>query len=225
MNNQLNINAVMAWVAFGAKDYRSLEQHGGDVYNYFVHHPGDILNLNDPLLIGKVFQVCLGFQEPDEDIQEVRAENAFLCFAQALKSNKASIRDEAAARLMILLIRDQKHLIGKVEQACRNEHASPYFISPLEILEDGLPMDLPMATNTKMLFTAYYIYQTMSDEANVGSEFVNTDEWNVYQKVKKHILDNCNQLRNKLPERKVELGKIVFDKIYERLRKDIALLQ
>lgn len=225
MNNQLNINAVMAWVAFGAKDYRSLEQHGGDVYNYFVHHPGDILNLNDPLLIGKVFQVCLGFQEPDEDIQEVRAENAFLCFAQALKSNKASIRDEAAARLMILLIRDQKHLIGKVEQACRSEHASPYFISPLEILEDGLPMDLPMATNTKMLFTAYYIYQTMSDEANVGSEFVNTDEWNVYQKVKKHILDNCNQLRNTLPERKVELGKIVFDKIYERLRKDIALLQ
>lgn len=223
MNNQLNINAVMAWMAFGAQDYRSLEQHGGDVYNYFVHHPSDILNLDSPLLIGKVFQVCLGFQEPDEDIQEVRAENAFLCFAQALETKRANIHDEAAARLMILLIRDQKHLIGKVEQACRGEHASPFMTSPLDFLEDGLPMDMPMATNTKMLFTAYFLYHKMYDEANVSSEFVNAGERNSYQNVKRHTIDNCDQLRNTPPKRKIELGKIVFDKIFERLRKDIEI--
>lgn len=78
----------MAWAAFGAQDYYSLERYGGEIYNYFVHNPNEILQIESPLLIGKIFQVCLGFQEPDEDIQEVRAENAFLCFSQALKSEK-----------------------------------------------------------------------------------------------------------------------------------------
>ena len=108
MNNLLNFNAVAAWAAFGAQDYSGLERHGNEIYNYFVHNPGELLKLDSPLLIGKVFQVCLGFQEPDEDIQEVRAENAFLCFSQALESDKANVHDEASARLMLLLIRDQK---------------------------------------------------------------------------------------------------------------------
>ena len=106
MNNQLNFNAVMAWTAFGVQDYSGLEQYGGQVYNYFVHNPCDILKLDNPLLIGKVFQVCLGFQEPDEDIQEVRAENAFLCFSQALKSDKAmKVRYKAyILRIAILVL-------------------------------------------------------------------------------------------------------------------------
>ena len=221
MNNQLNFSAVMAWTAFGVQDYSGLEKHGADIYNYFVHNPSEILKLDSPLLIGKVFQVCLGFQEPNEDIQEVRAENAFLCFSQALKSNKTNVHDEASARLMMLLIRDQKHLIGKVEQACRNEHASPY--NALDMFDDGLPMDMPMATNTKMLFTAYYLYDGIIDEENVSSEFVNAGERIAFENVKRHVIDNCNQLRNTLSERKIELGNIVFEKICERLRKDIAL--
>lgn len=221
MNNLLSFHAVAAWTAFGAQDYSSLEQHGNDIYNYFVHNPQELLKLDSPLLIGKVFQVCLGFQEPDENIQEVRAENAFLCFSQALESNKTNVHDEAAARLMMLLIRDQMHLIGKVEQACRSEHANPY--SFMGILDDGLPMDMPMATNTKMLFTAYYIYDSMIDEINVSGEFVNVGERNAYENVKRHIIDNCNQMGNTSSERKTELGKIVFYKICERLRKDISL--
>lgn len=221
MNNLLNFNAVAAWTAFGVQDYSGLERHGNEIYNYFVHNPGELLELDNPLLIGKVFQVCLGFQEPDKDIQEVRAENAFLCFSQALKSNKTNVHDEASARLMILLIRDQKHLIGKVEQACRNEHANPYNV--LDMFDDGLPMDMPMATNTKILFTAYYLYNGIIDKAIVSSEFVNTGERNVYENVKRHIIDNCNQLSNTLSERKIELGSIVFEKICERLRKDVSL--
>ena len=222
MNNILNFNAVAAWTAFGAQDYSGLERYGNEIYNYFVHNPNELLNLDSPLLIGKIFQVCLGFQEPDKDIQEVRAENAFLCFSQALTSSKANVHDEASARLMLLLIRDQKHLIGKVEQASLNEHAaSPY--SFFSILEDGLPMDMPMATNTKMLFTAYFLYDGITDKANVSNEFVNAGERNSYENVKRHVIDHCDQLSNTTSERKIELGSIVFDKICERLRKDIAL--
>ena len=221
MNDLLNFNAVSAWAAFGAQDYSGLERHGNQIYNYFVHNPGELLILDSPLLIGKVFQVCLGFQEPDEDIQEVRAENAFLCFSQALESNKANVHDEASARLMMLLIRDQKHLISKVEQACRNEHANPYNF--LDMLDDGLPMDMPMATNTKMLFTAYYIFDGILDKVNVSGEFVNVGERSAYENIKRHIIDNCDQLSSTPSERKIELGGIVFKKICDRLRKDISL--
>lgn len=221
MNNLLSFNAISAWTAFGVQDYSGLERHGNELYNYFVHNPGELLNLDSPLLIGKFFQVCIGFQEAEEDIQEVRAENAFLCFSQALTSNKTNVHDEASARLMMLLIRDQIHLIGKVEQACQNEHANPY--SFFDILDDGLPMDMPMATNTKMLFTAYYLYDGILDKAKVNNEFVNAGERNAYENVKKHIIDNCNQLSNTTSERKIELGEIVFEKICERLRKDIDL--
>ena len=222
MNNQLNFNAVMAWAAFGAQDYSSLEQYGGLVYNFFVHNPCEILRLDSPLLIGKVFQVCLGFQEPDEDIQEVRAENAFLCFSQALKSDKVNVHDEASARLMMLLIRDQKHLKNKIEHACQNEHANPYNVFDM-FSNSELPNDMPMATNTKMLFTAYYLYDSIIDKTNVINEFVNAEERNTYENVKKHVLYNCHQLQNTSSDRKAELGGIVFEKIINRLRKDIEL--
>lgn len=211
----------MAWTAFGTQDYSSLEQHGKEIYNYFVHNPDEILRLDNPLLIGKVFQVCLGFQEPDEDIQEVRAENAFLCFSQALKSDKTNVHDEAAARIMMLLIQNQKHLIKQVGRACQNEHANPYDI--FDMFDDGLPNDMPTATNTKMLFAAYYLYDGIIDKANVSNEFVNAGEKSAFEGVKNHILDNCSQLRNTSSSRKIELGSIVFEKICRKLRKDIEI--
>lgn len=54
MNNSLMFDAVSAWAAFGADDYTGLENHGASIYNYFVHHPAELLNLDYPLLIGKV---------------------------------------------------------------------------------------------------------------------------------------------------------------------------
>ena len=222
MNSQLNFNALMAWTAFGDQDYAGLEKHGREIYNFFVHNPGEILELDNPLLIGKVFQVCLGFQEPDEDVQEVRAENAFLCFSQALNSDKVNVHDEASARLMMLLIRDQRHLKNKVEQSCQNELSSPYSI--LDMYDSGLPNDMPMATNTKMLFTAYYLYNGIIDKLSVSKEFVNANEKRAFENVKSHVIDNCNQLAKTSSSRKIELGNIVFNKICERLHKDIALL-
>lgn len=101
MDNALSYNAMMAWTAFGMQDYSTLEQHANAIYNYFVHNPSELLTIDSPVLIGKIFQVCLGFQEPDPDIQEVRAENAFLCFSKALDSKKQNVHDEAAARFKI----------------------------------------------------------------------------------------------------------------------------
>ncbi|MBQ9293981.1 MAG: hypothetical protein IJ219_03530 [Bacteroidaceae bacterium] len=223
MNDQLNFNALMAWTAFGAQDYSGLERHGRDIYNYFVHNASEILKLDNPLLIGKIFQVCLGFQEPDEDIQEVRAENAFICFSQALKSDKSNVHDEAAARLMMLLIRDQRHLKSKVEQSCQNENANPY--SFFGMLDDDMPSDMPMATNTKMLFTAYHLYDRIIDKSNVSNEFVNANERRAFENVKSHVLENCNMFCDErlTLDRQEELGGIVFERICGRLRKDIEL--
>lgn len=221
MDTMLNLNAVMAWMAFGTQDYTSLEKLGSEVYNYFVHNPREILKLDNPLLIGKVFQVCLGFQEPDKDIQEVRAENAFICFSQALNSDKHNVHDEASARLMNLLMGTKKHLIGKVEQACRNEHFDSYdFFSRMD---DGLPNDMPQSTDIKMLFAAYYLYDGIIYKTNVANEFVNAAERDIYEKVRRYVLENCNQLQQISHNRKIELGKIVFEKIAERLHKDIEL--
>lgn len=219
MDKVLQLNAISAWLDFGTQNYAALEEHGSEVYNYFVKNPIEILKLDDPLLVGKVFQVCLGFQDSDEDFQEVRAENAFLCFSHALKFNKTSVHDEACARLMLLLIRDKMHLIGKVEQACRNVHASPYDV--LDVLGSEEPVDMPMSTDTKLLFTAFFLYNTIIDKANVKNEFVNDAEKNIYEKVEKHILVNCIQLQNTSSERKIELGKMVFDKIYRKLKDDV----
>ena len=89
------------------------------------------------------------------------------------------------------------------------------------MLNDGMPNDMPMATNTKMLFTAYYLYNCIIDKANVNDEFVNANERNAFIAVRNHVLDNCNQLSRTPANRKIELGKIVFDKICDKLHKDI----
>lgn len=219
MDNALSYNAMMAWTAFGMQDYSTLEQHANEIYNYFVHRPSELLHTDSPLLIGKIFQVCLGFQEPDQDIQEVRAENAFLCFSNALNSEKHNVHDEAAARLIMLLIQWQKYLTNKVEQACQAQCANPY--SFFAMLNDGLPNDMPMATNTKMLFTAYYLFEEIIDKTNVVNEFIVPNERKAFEYVKKHVLDNCNMLERTPQYRKSELGNIVFDKICKQLREDI----
>lgn len=221
MNNELNSNAMMAWSAFVAKDYATLEQYGCNIYNYFVHNPKEILKLEKPLLIGKVFQACLGFKEPDEDIQEVRAENAFICFSRALKSKKIKIHDEAAARLMMLLIRDRHYLNDIVERACQNENASPYKF--MSFFDNGLPCDMPIATNTKMLFSAYFLYDDINDKANVSNVFETVYEKETYEQIENHVLDNCSLITNTPSFRKIELGEIVYDRIYDKILKDIEI--
>ncbi|MBD5344806.1 MAG: hypothetical protein HDR90_07475 [Bacteroides sp.] len=221
MNSQLNFNALSAWAAFGSQDYAALEKYGANIYNYFVHNPAEILNLDTPLLIGKIFQVCLGFQEPDRDIQEVRAENAFICFSQALHSDNSNVHNEAAARLMMLLIQGQSFLKNQVEQACKSGNANPY--SFFVMINDGMPNDMPMAVNTKMLFVAYYLYETIKDKSNVSNEFVNPSERVTFEHVKDHVLYHCGQMGKTTQSRKAELGKIVFNKICQKLRKDVEM--
>ena len=44
-----------------------------------------------------------------------------------------------------------------------------------------------------------------------------------FKEVRSHIIENCQLLNNTTSVRKIELGQIVFEKICERLRKDIQL--
>ena len=104
----------------------------------------------------------------------------------------------------MLLIREQRHLVGKVEQACRNENASPYNF--FAILDDGLPGDMPMAANTKMLFTAYYLYDCIKDKNGVGNRFVDPSEINNFKEVRSHIIENS--VKSFLRKSAKDLGKI-----------------
>lgn len=122
---------------------------------------------------------------------------------------------------MMLLIQGQRYLINKVEQACQVQGANPY--SFFAMFNDGLPNDMPMAANTKLLFTAYYLFDKIIDKTNVVKGFINSNEKNAFEYVKQHVLDNCNLLEKTPQYRKAELGNIVFDKIYKQLRDDIEL--
>lgn len=209
-----------AWNAYCSKNYSALGQYGNNVYNHFVHHPAELLKLKNPLQTGKVFQVCLGFNTPDEDIQEVRAENAYICYSQALLSDKVNIRDEAAARLMILLIRDRAHLIDKVEMACRGNNDSP--LNPLSyFMGADMPHDMPTSVKTRMLYAAYYLYFMIVDKERVRKHV--TPDSEVYIKVEEHVIYNCSQLTNSTNNRKIELGEIVYKKVADKIRTDIEL--
>lgn len=219
MYDNLSYNALTAWTAFGLRDYAELEKQCEIIYNYFVKNPLELLSLDNSLLFGKVFQISLGFQVPDKDIQEVKAENAFICFSQALESEKIFIHDEAAARLMMLLIKDQVYLSRQIERSCLPDNISPG--NWFGMLYNDLPKDMPLATNTKILFLAYYLYNTIIDKSNVSNEFINIQERSIFEKVRNHVLDNCNQFTKPTPKRIEELGKFVFDKYVLKLTKDI----
>lgn len=120
---------------------------------------------------------------------------------------------------MMLLIQGQKYLINKVEQACQSQGEDPYDFFGMH--NDGLPSDMPMAANTKMLFTAYYLYDEITDKTNIVNEFSILSEKRAFEYVKQHVLENCNMLERTTRYRKTELGKIVFDKICKQLRNDI----
>ena len=82
---------------------------------------------------------------------------------------------------------------------------------------------MPVATNTKMLYSAYYFYDSIVNKDMVSNEFVNVVERGAFENVKNHVINNCNQMDNISSERMVELGRIVFEKICSRLRKDIDM--
>lgn len=218
MDNLLNYNALMAWTAFGMRDYAKLLKHGREVYSYFVQNPQVLLNLDSPLLIGKIFQVCLCFKEKDERVLEERAENALLCFKQALKSDKMNVHDEACARLMILLICDDKYLKRKICQAFGDNYSCPWNFDDNK--NEGLPDDMPKVTNIKLIYAAYYLYDRIFDKDNIENELINIDEKNAYEQVKDYVFRSFYMPDIDNPKRIAELGSIVFEKICQKILGD-----
>lgn len=218
MDNLLSYNAMMAWAAFGMQDYVRLAKHGNEIYNYFAQDPQALLNLDSPLLIGKIFQACLVFKEKDERTLQIRAENALLCFIQALKSDNLSVHDEACARLMILLICDDKYLKRKICQAFGDNYNSPWDFDNNQ--NYGLPDDMPKVTNIKLIYAAYFLYDSILDKENVEDEIISVIEKHTYEQVKDYIFRSFYMLDIDNPKRIVELGSIVFDKICQKILGD-----
>ena len=119
----------------------------------------------------------------------------------------------------MLLIQYQNFLKDKVAEACRNEDASP--LDVMYMIGDDMPADMPIATNTRMLYAAYYLYNEINNEASVIEGFVKSNESISYKNIVNHIVTNCAQLHNSTSERKIELGKIIYDKVKEKLESDI----
>ena len=108
------INAQNALDAWKIQDWNVLSTNANAVYNHFVHHPEDFLSIEYPLTVGSVFFVMLGYTTPDEDIQEVRAENMLLCLSKCLE-NPAEKR-LAAMRLFLLFSMHFSHLQKKLDR-------------------------------------------------------------------------------------------------------------
>ena len=83
-----------------------------------------------------------------------------------------------------------------------------------------MPNNMPIATNPKMLYAACYLYDCIKDKENLSQEFVNEMEWIIFNHVMIHINDNLSTLKSSHQER-IEIGKIVVEKIYDALCNDI----
>ncbi len=118
------------------RNFQVLASAASNLYNHFVHNPKDYINVESPLAVGSRFASCLGYQEPDEDIQEVRAENAIYCLTQSVESQNEVNRNLSAAYLFLVFSIFRKYtwqrmmkLFGAPE--FMYEYARLYSISPL----------------------------------------------------------------------------------------------
>lgn len=84
------------------RNFQVLASAASNLYYHFVHNPKDYINVESPLAVGSIFASCLGYQEPDEDIQEVRAENAIYCLTQSVESQNEVNRNLSAAYLFLV---------------------------------------------------------------------------------------------------------------------------
>lgn len=107
--------AQCAMDAYKQSDTIAFEQYANQLYNYFVHNPYDLKMCSKPGLIGSVFSYSLSIPNNDEDIQTVRAENAFYSFCRILMrdTDKKVI---AAIKLFHLLSKDPSYLYQDVMQ-------------------------------------------------------------------------------------------------------------
>ena len=114
------------------RNFQVLASAASNLYNHFVHNPKDYINVESPLAVGSIFASCLGYQEPDEDIQEVRAENAIYCLTQSVESQNEVNRNLSAAYLFLVFsihADGNRSVVQKLHFHVRSKFARAYLLS------------------------------------------------------------------------------------------------
>lgn len=201
------------------RNFQVLASAASNLYNHFVHNPKDYINVESPLAVGSIFASCLGYQEPDEDIQEVRAENAIYCLTQSVESQNEVNRNISAAYLFLVFSIFRKYtwqrmmkLFGAPE-LCTNMRDCTYFSLPKDVQAYILESD--MNTDAKFNCVLSYLEQLMSEHAVLYLDL--NEEKNIFMTQ----LAKLQELNINKDSLYLKTGKTILAFLYEDIKSDI----
>lgn len=201
------------------RNFQVLASAASNLYNHFVHNPKDYINVESPLAVGSIFASCLGYQEPDEDIQEVRAENAIYCLTQSVESQNEVNRNLSAAYLFLVFSIFRKYtwqrmmkLFGAPE-LCMNMRDCTYFSLPKDVQAYILESD--MNTDAKFNCVLSYLEQLMSEHAVLYLDL--NEEKNIFMTQ----LAKLQELNINKDSLYLKTGKTILAFLYEDIKSDI----
>lgn len=99
------------------RDFQTLGAEADAVYNHFVHFPQDYLLTEHRLPLGTLFASALPFKSQDEDVQEVKAENAVFFLYPCIDDEDDITRNMAISYLFFVFSGSYRYLwqrIGKL---------------------------------------------------------------------------------------------------------------
>ena len=201
------------------RNFQVLASAASNLYNHFVPNPKDYINVESPLAVGSIFASCLGYQEPDEDIQEVRAENAIYCLTQSVESQNEVNRNLSAAYLFLVFSIFRKYtwqrmmkLFGAPE-LCMNMRDCTYFSLPKDVQAYILESD--MNTDAKFNCVLSYLEQLMSEHAVLYLDL--NEEKNIFMTQ----LAKLQELNINKDSLYLKTGKTILAFLYEDIKSDI----
>ena len=201
------------------RNFQVLASAASNLYNHFVHNPKDYINVESPLAVGSIFASCLGYQEPDEDIQEVRAENAIYCLTQSVESQNEVNRNLSAAYLFLVFSIFRKYtwqrmmkLFGAPE-LCMNMRDCTYFSLPKDVQAYILESD--MNTDAKFNCVLSYLEQLMSEHAVLYLDL--NEEKNIFMTQ----LAKLQELNINKDSLYLKTGKTILAFLFEDIKSDI----
>lgn len=201
------------------RNFQVLASAASNLYNHFVHNPKDYINVESPLAVGSIFASCLGYQEPDEDIQEVRAENAIYCLTQSVESQNEVNRNLSAAYLFLVFSIFRKYTWQRMmkqfgaPELCMNMRDRTYFSLPKDVQAYILESD--MNTDAKFNCVLSYLEQLMSEHAVLYLDL--NEEKNIFMTQ----LAKLQELNINKDSLYLKTGKTILAFLYEDIKSDI----
>lgn len=202
-----------------SRDFQTLEQSASNLYNHFVHCPKDYNKMEEPFVVGSVFATCLGFQEPDEDIQEVRAENAVLCLFDGINTIDEADKNISVSYLFLVFSVFRKYLWQRVMRLFGatelgvNIPGFTFFSLPSDV--QSFIVEERLTTSALFDCVLMYLARFTSDETVKYLDL--NEEKNAYLS---HLdrIQSANVANRAMCEK---TGKIVLEKVFENIKEDI----